>query len=230
MQDFYQRLEHLVYSKKYTNSLFSKESALMCIHATLSQRENIPRIYIPLSMPVDSEEKQTWIWDSVVACLFSDHKAIYNWTVASLKLLHISNKEIIYLSNDERLKSLNLIEENLENNIGCGKIYYETSRFTPFCDDDIYEILLLEESTPMTIWQSSLFQRLKERAIDKIKCHHKHANLLQNMNLRCDCDMFHNVYKFKLEQVWQSSWLNLENYKIDSNIINTIIVGESFED
>lgn len=229
MQNFYQRLEHLVYSKKYTNSLFSKESALMCIHAALSQRENIPRIYVPFSKLVDSEEKQAWIWNSVVACLFSDHKAIYNWTVASLKLLHISNKEIVNLSNDDRLKSLNIVEENLENSIGCGKIYYEMSRFTPFCDDDIYK-LLRENSNPVASWQSSLLHRLKKRAIDKDKCRHKYSNILQNMNLRCDCDMFHNVYKFKLEQVWQSSWLNLENYKIDSNIINTIIVGESFED
>lgn len=229
MQNFYQKLEHLVYLQNYTNPLFPKESALMCIHAVLSQRENVPRIYLVELKSINPVEKQAFIWNSISSCLLSDHKAIYDWTLSSLKLLHISAKEIQNLSNDDKVRCLNLIEEHLESNLGAGRIYYEMSRFTPFHDDDISQILI-EANAPTTIWQATLYRRLRERTLTKIQYHHKYINLLQKINLRCDWDMFHKVYKFKLEQVWQNSWLNLEKYQVDPNIINTIVVGDCFED
>lgn len=229
MQNFYQKLERLVYLQNYTNPLFPKETALMCVHAALSHRENIPRIYLVELKSINPSEKQAFIWDSISSCLLSDHKAIHDWTVSSLKLLHISIKEIHKLSSSEKARCLNLIEEHLESNLGAGKIYYEMSRFTPFYDDDISKILI-EADAPTTIWQATLYSRLRERTLTKIQYHHRYINLLHKVNLRCDWDVFHSVYKFKLEQVWQNSWLNLEKYQVDPDIINTIVVGDYFED
>jgi len=201
----------------------------MCVHAALSHRENIPRIYLVELKSINPSEKQAFIWDSISSCLLSDHKAIHDWTVSSLKLLHISIKEIHKLSSSEKARCLNLIEEHLESNLGAGKIYYEMSRFTPFYDDDISKILI-EADAPTTIWQATLYSRLRERTLTKIQYHHRYINLLHKVNLRCDWDVFHSVYKFKLEQVWQNSWLNLEKYQVDPDIINTIVVGDYFED
>jgi hypothetical protein len=46
------------------------------------------------------------------------------------------------------------------------------------------------------------------------------------MNLSGKWDMFHAVYKFKLEQLWQQTWLNANRYQDNPSIINIILPGE----
>jgi len=226
MQDFRHKIERLIFLQNYTNPLLSKEAALMCIHAALLHRESVPRIYLCDNY---THDKQIWIWSSISNCLLSDHKAILHWTTASLKLLHISLSELQKISNDERQDCLQMIEENLESSLGTGRLYYEMSRFTPFLHDDIAQILS-EADAPNEIWQSILYRRLRERAFAKIQYHQKHIQMIHKLNLRGDWDMFHSVCKFKLEHLWRQSWLDTSQYQVDPSIINTIMVGDSFED
>jgi hypothetical protein len=225
MRCLQQKIERLIFLQNYTNPLLSKEAALMCVHAVLTHRENVPRIYLLDNIENDN---QNLVWSSISSCLLSDEKVIFNWTMASLKLLHISSNELSHISYDERQNCILMIEENLESCLGSGYLYYEMSRFTPFTDDDISKLLSNIES-PTETWQSILYRRLRERMFAKIQYHQKHAHVLLKLNLTGEWDMFHTVYKFKLEQAWQQSWLNSKQYQMDANIIDTIVVGDTFE-
>lgn len=225
MQCLQRKIERLIFLQNYTNPLLSKESALMCVHAFLMQRESVPRIYLFDNI---LENNNNLVWSSVSSCLLSDEKAILDWTLASLKLLHISANELSNISHDERKKCLIMIEENLELCLGAGRLYYEMSRFTPFASDDIFQ-LLINIDAPTEKWQNILHRRLRERMFAKTQCQQKYAHVLQKLNLTGNWDMFHTVYKFKLEQSWKQSWLNSKQYQMDSNIIDTIMVGDTFE-
>jgi len=224
VQDSYRKIERLVFLQNYSSPLLTKEAALLCAHAVLSKNESVPRVYLSDNLRHDPY----WVWNTISTCLLSN-QTLQDWTLSSLKLLHISPKELQKLPNEERFECIRLIEENLDATMGDGHIYYEKLRFTPFVSEDIAQ-LLLQVDAPSNISQSTLYKRLRERSFAKIQYCQKHAEIIHDLNLRGDWDIFHSVYKFKLEQVWQQSWLDLERYQTDLDIVNTILVGDSFED
>lgn len=223
MQDLYTKIEHLIFLQNYTSPLLTRDSALMCIHSALLGFEHVPRFYLPKSVPESG--RQEWVWGAISYCLLSEPKDIENLTITALKLLHCPINDIRKLSPQEKHDCQKLIEDSMTQLLGDGEIYYESSRFSPFSNQDISELLRYIDS-PRSSEQALIYKRLRERTLSKLQYQQKHDYIIQKMNLSGKWDMFHAVYKFKLEQLWQQTWLSANRYQENPSIINIILPGE----
>lgn len=226
MQDLYTKIEHLIFLQNYTSPLLTRDSALMCIHSALLGLEHVPRFYLPKSIPESGRPE--WIWGAISYCLLSEPKDIENLTVTALKLLQCPIQDIRKLSPTEKHACRKLIEDSMNQLLGDGTIYYESSRFTPFTNQDISELLAYIES-PRSNEQVLIYMRLRERTISKLQYQQKHDYIIHRMNLNGKWDIFNAVYKFKLEQLWQQTWLSASRYQEHPSIINVILPGEPDE-
>lgn len=198
----------------------------MCVHAALNNLEHTPRIYITENQHLNPD----LCWENASICLLSDYKAIHNWTLSVLELLRISIKDLNNLTSSDKLKNLNMIESSLDMTLGKGTVYYESLRFTPFLTENNRLDFLLKNCEPKTKWQTVLLQRLKTRDGEQLEYCTKHRNFITDVNFKHNCDIYHSVYKLKLEQRWQCSWLSAEKYDNSPDIINSIMIGDSFDE
>ncbi len=223
MQNLNQKILNLDYLQKCPDFFIPRESALMCIHSMLTNQEHIPRVYFANQNMNDDR-----LWSAANYCLLSDHRAILEWTNAHLKLLNFSKKDCRHLNREQQAEYIRFIEEELRKIMGEGFIHYEAMRFTPFCQDIFYDALSKADISHDKD-KRAIVACLKQRVESCSNVNRKHANTIYNLNLHGEWDSFHTAFKFKLEQAWQKLWLDCSKYRNESNIIHTILTGDSFD-
>lgn len=218
MPDVFSKIEKIASGHKHDYPV-SLENILLCMHAFLINRTKIPRMCI----------KQDSDWFDLYAqqCLFSNIEATEQWTLANLKLVHFPTKEIRQSNSSSKHECLELIEDLLRAVIGDSQIYYEKSRFSPFVEQDILQLI-----NPLGSDYSSdrqfVYDRLIERRKYMLEYQKKHQNTLQALNLYGKTAIYHATCKFKIEEAWQIHWLHETRYQ-NPNIIDSILVAGEFD-
>ena len=180
--------------------------ACLAAHASLMDRENVPRHYIKLN---DDMTRRKWS-NVITSCLRTNSREIYQATVTLVRGLGIT-KDCREVTHTEKLASLSAIEDIILDGWGVGKIHYEMARFTPFTSEDI-GLLLDPKQTPWSAEICFLFKRLKLRAEHQERFCAENSEI-DHENSHCT---YAQVYRQKLELDWQNFWLSNANYIDDS--------------
>lgn len=223
MPDVFSRIEKIASSHKHDYPV-SLENILLCAHAYLSKRQHIPRMCLKSNNLSDVY----WFNAYINQCLYVNTGAVEQWTLANLKLVNLPIKEMGQVNPFLRQEYINFVSEKLDIITGDSIIYYENARITPFAENDITHYLNFPN---ISLDENQIFvlEKLFVRARQRTEYQKKHQNITQALNLYGKTDMYHEVCKFKSEELWQQHWRDERKYQTP-NIIDSILITGDFDD
>ena len=170
------------------------QDALLAVHAILSQRPQVPRIYVP---------RDGFFTDEMVQCCLLSSLEDWNAkTWASLKETDIFPHMLRELRPKQSRICREIIEAALFDLLGPGEIHYEMARFTPFTHEDCCRYIGRFPLDASHVIFRSLAARMTSR--ESYTNIHGDCSKIANRIEGPDAQLF--ILMEKIDREWQKSW------------------------
>jgi len=200
-----------VESKLYSESSewpCSYINGLLSLHASLTNKTAIPRIYL---------KKEECIDTYLPFLFYSDSEMIKIHTNYICSSIGIGLKLTQTFSEYDKKTIAEYIEDQLSSLCGDGQLIYEMNRFTPFHEDKVL---------PLLNDDSYLKKTLQIRNEKKQIYLNKFSSKIVNSDLKY-YDTYSQILTDKINQKWQLFWLSSLNYIEQNNdIVSKLIIEE----
>jgi hypothetical protein len=211
-----EKIELLLQQKihNHSSSKILSLEILLSLHSYLILRYFVPCTFITNFTTGEDLEKELFF-------LSSKNLLIKNKN--NIKKLNLNITDIVSLPLNKRKKLYLLIEEVILNCYGEGEIYYDCSRMSPFCDNNIINYIASKEIEIDLNLKKILIDRQSKKEIFKKKFDNKPKE--HHWNSISDSALFE-----KLNELWQGLWDSEEIYKLysyEDKMIDALILKKS---
>ena len=202
MQTQFVNLENQLYGLEAAQ----RQQVCLSLHAAILGRLSIPRVWIPLDIPLYCAPAAT-IQVICHECFFTPVSQVLEQTARDLALLR---QPLQHLNAEERNAIRLLVEEFIQAESGLGCVHYERMRFTPDTEQDVYSRLKVGAESHL-YWMQGLLDVLQTRAEMAAASQLEHGQILNFA--RRQSPVFSKQYRIRVDADWCAQWQSHERYR-----------------
>jgi hypothetical protein len=211
-----EKIELLLQQKihNHSSSKILSLEILLSLHSYLMLKYFVPCAFITDYTNGEDLEKELF---------FISSKNLLIRNKNNIKKLNINITDLISLPLNKRKRLYVLVEEVILNCYGEGEIYYDCSRMSPFCENNIINYIASKEIEIDPNLRKILIDRQNKKEIFKKKFDSQPKEY--KWNSVSDLALFE-----KLNELWQGLWDSEEIYKLysyEDKMIDALILKKS---